>query len=124
MSKNRERDHEIFEKRKLGDTLRSLAKEYGLSHQRVDQICKKRSSAENYQAPRYDYAYNKNLLKSYIIRHGDTMSDAAGKIGISYQSFMRKLNGIVDFRVREMTMLRDAYEISAEDFEQIFFCDK
>lgn len=118
MNRNEDRDREILEKRKQGTTLREIANEYGLTHQRVDQICKRKSRGERFAVKRE--MKNSHVLRAYIIRAGDNMRDAADKIGLSYQSFMKRMYGMTDFRVGEIARLKEIYHISDEDFTLIF----
>ena len=48
---------------------------------------------------------NTRLLKGKIVENGLTDSDCADKIGISRQSFSRKINNKTDFKASEILSL-------------------
>lgn len=66
--RNQERDREIFERRVSGETYQSIADTYGISRQRICQICKK-------ELP--NAVYELALL-------GATASQISKKLGIPY----------------------------------------
>lgn len=65
---------------------------------------------------------NKNLLRSYMIRHGETQSDIAEVLDITRPTLSRKINGNGgDFTQREIVLLKEHYNLSPEEIDQIFF---
>lgn len=65
---------------------------------------------------------NKNKLKSVMALHGDTMRDLAGVLGISPQSVSDKINERnTEFKQGEIAIIKDRYNLSAEQVESIFF---
>ena len=68
---------------------------------------------------------NKNKLVSKMKWHGDRNSDLAAAIGISQQQFSVKLNrkGGVGFTMDEIRVIKDRYNLTAEELDEIFFCE-
>ena len=56
---------------------------------------------------------------------GDRNEDLAEAIGISPQRFSAKLNGTggAEFTMGEIRTIKDRYDLTAEEVNEIFFCD-
>lgn len=64
----------------------------------------------------------KNLLKSHIMRNGETQSDLAKAMGINLSTLSAKINeNRASFNVKEMKFLKDRYHMSNDEFISIFF---
>ena len=66
---------------------------------------------------------NKALMKSVIVRNDDTQTSLAAALGLPASSLNNRLNGKVDFRVSEITLIRKRYNLTAEEVTDIFFDD-
>ena len=65
---------------------------------------------------------NGALLKSFMALHGDTIRDLAGYLDKTPQSISDKINERgTEFKQGEIAMIRDRYQLSAEQVEAIFF---
>lgn len=65
---------------------------------------------------------NKNELRAEIIRYGDTYSSLANALGISLTALSYKMNAKVNgFTQKEIQMIVDRYNLSAEAIKRIFF---
>lgn len=65
---------------------------------------------------------NKALLRSHIIKNGDTQEKLAESIGMSLSNLNAKLNEkAAAFRVDEITQIRERYSLSWEEVISIFF---
>ena len=65
---------------------------------------------------------NKALLKSKIIANGDTQETLAIAMDTSLSSLNSKINGTnADFRQSEIKFIKDRYDLSAKDVDEIFF---
>lgn len=65
---------------------------------------------------------NKKELKSVMALHGDTMRDLAVALGKSPQSVSDKINERgTEFKQGEIAIIKDRYNLSAEQVESIFF---
>jgi hypothetical protein len=64
----------------------------------------------------------KNLLESKMKLHGDIQSDLAEAIGISLQTFNRKLNGAdgAEFTESEIKTIRERYNLTDAEAVEIF----
>lgn len=67
---------------------------------------------------------NKNMLVSKIKLHGDNYADIAKYINISTQRFSAKINTVsgADFTLNEMRKIKEKYNLTAEEIDDIFFC--
>lgn len=65
--------------------------------------------------------FKKDLFRAKVIEHGKTMRDAAIVMGCSEAALSRKVNGISDFTRNEIQLFRQAFGLSADDVEHIFF---
>lgn len=65
---------------------------------------------------------NKELLRYFMARHGDTSGDLAEVLGISTASVSAKMNEKgTEFKQGEIAKIKDRYGLSAEQVESIFF---
>lgn len=64
---------------------------------------------------------NTKLLRECIDASGYKIRFIAEKCGITYQAFLNRMNGDIEFRVDEMRTLRDLLKLSMEDADAIFF---
>lgn len=65
---------------------------------------------------------NKTLLRSIMVKHGDTNADLAELLGISVQSVSDKINERgTEFKQGEIAKIKDRYGLTAEQVEAIFF---
>ncbi len=61
------------------------------------------------------------MLKSILVRHGDSVATLAEKMGLSQTSLYRRINGETDFDYKEIKVIKDIYDLSPEDIDAIFF---
>ena len=65
---------------------------------------------------------NKALLRSIMLLNGDTYKSLAVYLGITEQSVNAKINeNKTEFKQSEIAMIRDRYNLSADQVEAIFF---
>ena len=65
---------------------------------------------------------NKVLLRSIMVLHGDTNADLAELLGRTIQSVSAKMNeNGTEFTQGEIAKIRDRYNLSAKQLEDIFF---
>lgn len=62
-------------------------------------------------------------LKQKIEDSGLKIGFIAGKLGLSHQGFLNKLNGEYSFKLDEIQKLCNTMNLSAEDRDSIFFAD-
>ena len=68
---------------------------------------------------------NKAMMKSVMVLNGDTNAILAGVIGISPQTFSAKINeNGGEFTQSEITKIRERYNLSPEEVDDIFFKEK
>lgn len=63
----------------------------------------------------------KNKLKGIIMYHDDTAKELAKALNLSQTSLSYKINGKVEFTRREMMIIKERYNLSAEEIDDIFF---
>ena len=63
----------------------------------------------------------KEKLKEFMDIFGDNLTKLADYLGISYQSISKKLNGHTDFKLTEIRMIKERYNLTAEEVDYIFF---
>ena len=66
-------------------------------------------------------AINLAKLKGKLKEKGKTYKECADYIGIGEVHFCKKINGIVDFWVTEVSKLAKFLELSTEEFIAIFY---
>lgn len=64
---------------------------------------------------------NKELLKSIIILNKDTQGDLANYLGTTAGTLSFKMTGKTDFSRQEIKMIKDRYNLTAEQINEIFF---
>ena len=64
---------------------------------------------------------NKNELRSVMARYGETVTDLANALGMSYPNLSKKINNHIDWTVSQVRKLKEHYSLSTEDIERIFF---
>ena len=62
----------------------------------------------------------KNLLKSKMALHGDTGASLAEYLGIAQNTFSLKLNGDAVFTQSEIKKIKEKYNLSSEEIDEIF----
>lgn len=65
--------------------------------------------------------FKKDLFRAKVMECGKTMRDAAVAMGCSEATLSRKINGISDFTRNEIQLFRQAFNLSPDDVEHIFF---
>ena len=65
----------------------------------------------------------KNLLEAKMKLHNDNQSDLAASIGISLQTFNKKLNGTggAEFTQGEIQKVKEKYNLTSQEVDEIFF---
>lgn len=65
---------------------------------------------------------NAPKLRSIMVLHGDTNRDLAECLGITEQSISNKINeNGTEFKQGEIAKIRERYNLTAEQVEDIFF---
>lgn len=68
---------------------------------------------------------NVNELKAEMIRHGDTGETLANVLGISPQTFSKKINDNgAEFNQSEIAAIKSRYDLSPEQLNNIFFASE
>lgn len=65
---------------------------------------------------------NTELLRHKIDSSGYKLRFIAGKIGLTYQGFLKKISGESEFKASEIQGLSALLSLSQTEREQIFFC--
>ena len=65
--------------------------------------------------------FNKNELKAEMVRHGDNSQSLAKFLKISTYSLAKKMGGMQDFKLGEVTAIIRRYNLSPIDYDRIFF---
>lgn len=63
---------------------------------------------------------NKNLFKYYVVKNGETMQDIAKVLKIGYPALNRKVTEKNTFKLTELRLLRQHWNLSIEEMENIF----
>lgn len=67
---------------------------------------------------------NKNLLRSIMVRNGDTNATLAEYLGITEQSVSNKINESgTEFKQGEIFKIKARYNLDSDMVDQIFFAD-
>lgn len=67
---------------------------------------------------------NINELKAEMVRHGDTGETLADALGITRQTFSKKINDNgAEFNQSEIAAIKTRYNLSPEQLNAIFFAD-
>ena len=65
---------------------------------------------------------NRNMMKSIMTLHGDSIRDLAEYLGIHPNSVSNKINeNGSEFRQGEIAMIKERYNLSADQVDSIFF---
>lgn len=67
---------------------------------------------------------NTNKLKARMVENGDTLKDLSNALDISSTSCSMKVNQIRDFTITELSRIKRRYNLTAEEFEEIFFTEE
>jgi len=60
-------------------------------------------------------------LREQMDIYGDTLESLANYLNITYQTLSKKMNGHVDFTRTEILKIKQRYNLSAEQVDNIFF---
>lgn len=63
----------------------------------------------------------KEKLKEIMNLYGEKFTDLSKALGISYQSTIKKINGDSDFKLSELRIIKERYNLSPEEINYIFF---
>lgn len=67
---------------------------------------------------------NKELLRSIMVLHGDTIKKLANYLGITETSVSNKINeNGTEFKQSEIRLIRDRYNLTSEQVDLIFFAE-
>lgn len=65
---------------------------------------------------------NRNMLKSIMALHDDTIRDLAAYLGITPNSVSNKINeNGSEFKQGEIAMIKERYNLTADQVDDIFF---
>ena len=64
---------------------------------------------------------NSNLLKSVIVKHGDTQEKLAEAMGLSVSALNLRINGHIEFRRNEINYIKQRYDLTPAEVDEIFF---
>lgn len=64
---------------------------------------------------------NTKMLREKISQSGYKIAFIASKCGISYQAFLDRMKGQVDFRMDEVRILSKLLELNSNEIDEIFF---
>lgn len=64
---------------------------------------------------------NSDLLKSFIVKNGDTQSRLAEAMGLQVSALSQRINGHIDFRRNEIRFIKQRYNLTSEEIDSIFF---
>lgn len=67
---------------------------------------------------------NSNKLRAAMALHGDTGQRLSQAIGISHNTFSKKLNGQVSFVQNEIQAISERYSLSPDEIVDIFLDSK
>ena len=69
---------------------------------------------------------NQRLLKSIMIKNGDTGKELAQALNISRSTLSHKMTGYkgLCFTQREILIIKERYQLTAREIEEIFFTQK
>ena len=66
---------------------------------------------------------NKPLMKSILARNNDTQNSLAELLGLPQSAVSNRMNGKVDFKLSEITRIRNRYKLTAEETVDVFFTE-
>ena len=64
---------------------------------------------------------NAKLLKSIMVLNDDNLLTLSTYLGLSRQTLSLKIDGISDFKLNEVRMIRDKYKLTDSETIEIFF---
>lgn len=64
--------------------------------------------------------HNERLIRSKMILYGDTFETLGEYLGLTRQTLSKKVSGEADFTQTEMSLIKKRYELTDEEFAQIF----
>lgn len=66
---------------------------------------------------------DKQLLRSYMVRHGDTQATLAEAMGVSLSRLNAKINRTsgAEFTQTEISFIAERYKMSAKELDTVFF---
>ncbi len=64
---------------------------------------------------------NSNLLRVKIDESGYKLRFVAGKLGITYQGFLKKINNETEFKATEIQILKELLNLTDKERDKIFF---
>lgn len=68
---------------------------------------------------------DKNLLRSIMVRFGDTNASLAAYLGITEQSVSNKINeNGTEFKQGEIASIKNRYNLTADMVDRIFFAEE
>ncbi len=67
--------------------------------------------------------FNESKFHAELEKQNLTPTKAAKAIGMVPQTFYNKMNGLSQFKINEMSKLKEALKLSPERFCEIFFDD-
>ena len=69
---------------------------------------------------------DKQLLRSHMVKHGDTQASLAGAMGVSLSRLNAKINGTggAEFTQTEISFVAERYKLSARETMLVFFNEK
>jgi len=67
---------------------------------------------------------NSNELKAVMKRNGDTQERLAEALGLQTSGVSERINGNIEFRRKEINVIRKRYKLSDSDTIKIFFDDE
>ena len=67
---------------------------------------------------------NTELLRSRIRESGFRFNFITGKVGVSDQGFLNKINNLSDLKSEEILSLQKILDLTAEERDRIFFNSK
>ena len=62
-----------------------------------------------------------SLFRYHMDRNGDTQERLAEALGMSQSGLSNRINGHIEFHQNEMNMIRERYQQTAEEMQNIFF---
>lgn len=68
---------------------------------------------------------NSRLFRAKMVEKGETSDSVAKYLNIARSTLYRKIRGVdTDFDQKEITALKNRWELSPEDVDRIFFTEK
>lgn len=65
----------------------------------------------------------KNKLKGIMIYHNDTQENLSKALGLAVATLSYKMNGRTEFTRQEISKIKERYNLTAEELDDIFFND-